>query len=51
MENIAAERQEPEGDGENDELRFTAILLTVKCMDTMMPRYQVNNLHAVGRNI
>ena len=48
---MVAERQEPEGNGENDELAFPAAHLTMQYMDTIIPRYHVNNLHDVGRNV
>ena len=48
---MVAERLEPEGDGENAELGFAAALLTMQYMDTIMPRYHVNNLLVVGRNV
>ena len=48
IENITAERQEPEGEGENDELGFVVALLTMQYMDKIMPRTSFKFLHAVG---
>ena len=48
---MVAERQDPEGNAENDKLGFDAAHLNMQYMDTIMPRYHINNLHAVGRNV
>ena len=37
-ENLAAERQEVEGDGANDKLGFSAVLLTMQHMAKTRPR-------------
>ena len=36
-ENLAAEQQEAEGDGANDKLKFSAMLLTMQHMAKTMP--------------
>ena len=48
--NTIAERQEAENYGRDNEIRVRRrVLLSMQHMATMMPRYHVNNSHAVGR--
>ena len=38
----------PEGDGENVELGFEKALITIRRLDTVLPRLHANYLHIVG---